>query len=261
MKKRYEVKWLGKESNRSERYPQPYPIRWSSCKAEIIDDSPVVTCTIARKRYRLRLRGGSEFRRQYYSFKQIVSGEAVPGEMALYRTKDNSSHRTGTQESGQRYRVMCKLVAWLPRTNQVENGTGTLYVRTDSDSMIIAFNAKEEKLWTIHADQIRRWSAEHRRRLNRWSDDQKAEDRPVASFGKRREWAAEKYRHRMDTFIHQTAAKVVNYAARRRFAVMEYDDSDRRFCPQFPYFQLCEKVAEKVAAKGIEFIHKEKKDD
>ena len=99
MRKRYEVKWLGKASNRSERYPQPYPIRWPGCKAEMIDESPVVTCTISRKRYKLRLRGGSEFRRQLYSFKQIVSGEAVPGEMVLYRAKDKGSHRAGTKEN------------------------------------------------------------------------------------------------------------------------------------------------------------------
>jgi hypothetical protein len=143
----------------------------------------------------------------------------------------------------------------------VQGGTGTLYVRTDSDSMIVALNAKDKKLWIIHADQIRRWSAEHRRRLNRWSDDQKVEERPNASFGKRRESAVNKYRLRMDTFIHQTAAKVANYAARRKFSTVQYDDSDQSFCERFPYFQLCDKISEKVSVKGIKFIHKEKTED
>lgn len=257
-KKRYEVKWLGSASNRSERYPQPYPIRWQGCKAEIINECPVVTCTIARKRFKLRLRGGTRFQRQLYSFKQIVSGEALAGEVVLYRQRDRGSKgdRIGTKENGQRYKIMCKLVAWFPRIAQTQGGTGTLFTRTDSDSMIIALNVKDEKLWIIHADQIRRWSAEHRVRLQRWSDDQKAEERPVASFWKRRELACLKYRNRMNTFIGQTAAKIANYAERRNFAVVEYDDSDQDYCEKFPYSDMCGKINEKVSAKGIEFVKK-----
>jgi hypothetical protein len=44
---------------------------------------------------------------------------------------------------------------------------GVLFVRTTADAMIVALDRKGEKLWNYHGEQIPRWSAEHRKQLQR----------------------------------------------------------------------------------------------
>ncbi len=56
----------------------------------------------------------------------------------------------------------------------------------------------------------------------------------------------------MDSACHQIANMVVNYAARRRFAAISYDDSERSFLPQFQWFKLAAYIKQKCNEKGIE---------
>ena len=197
-----------------------------------------MSARIGDARYEFRLRGGHQFRRQLTAVKQITSGEAEQGQMDLFRNGKS---------------VMCKMVAWLPRAAAIPSHEGTLIVRTDAEALIVALNLKDERLWTYHGDQARRWSAEHRRFVARLADDTKAEHRPVAPFAARREAAAHKYRDRMASLTHQVSAMVAGYAKRRKFAGVRYDDAMRDFCPQFPWFALRAKIAEKCDAAGIEF--------
>jgi hypothetical protein len=198
---------------------------------------PVVSVRVGDQRLRLGLKDGPRFRRQLAALKQIIDGSARPGELSLYQQSNL---------------IMCKIVAWLPRGISPERA-GTLYVRTDSAGLLVALNAKEHRLWNYHGDHILRWSAEHRKQLQRWSDDEKAEQRPVPPFAQRRENAARKYRSRMHSACHQVSAMIAGYAVRRRFAVVRYDDKVRDFCPQFPWFRLRELIAEKLDAAGITF--------
>jgi hypothetical protein len=59
----------------------------------------------------------------------------------------------------------------------------------------------------------------------------------------------------MATACHTIASLVVNYAIRRQFAAVHYDDSDRTYCEQFPWFELKSKIAEKCDAAGLDFDH------
>jgi hypothetical protein len=236
--RRYEIVWLAKASLPTYRYPAPFPAPNQGWTVSLEDGHAIVSVRIGDARVRLRLRGGHQFRRQMAAVKQIVAGEAERGQLDLYRHGDA---------------VMCKMVAWLPRGAAGARADGTLFVRTDADALLVALNQKDEKLWTYHGDQARRWSAEHRKLLQRLADDSKAEHRPVPPFSTRRENAATKYRDRMSSLTHQAAAMVVGYAQRRRFAVVSYDDALATFCEQFPWFALRAKIAEKCNAAGIEF--------
>ena len=191
---RYARMWLGEVKLPNSKYPLPYPVRNADWRAEYGPDNvPCVEVTLPGQRVRLRLRGGKHYGRQLAAFSKIVSGDAVQGELALYRQKANDSdHRNGVgdRDSGgqkARFRIMCKMVAWLPRQVAAKGATDTLYVHTDKDSLLVALDAKSEGLWLFHADHVRRWTAEHTRRLNRWADDQKAEQHPWRTFkvGKR----------------------------------------------------------------------------
>jgi hypothetical protein len=192
------------------------------------------------RRVGLRLKGGPRFHRQLGALRTIESGTAVQGELDLYQRGDD---------------VLCKMVAWLPRDPGPKEKVGTLFVRTTADAMIVALDRKGEKLWNYHGEQIPRWSAEHRKQLQRWADDSKAEHRPDVPFARRREEAARRYRHRVDSASHQIAAMVAGYAQRRRFAAVEYRDAEQSFCPQFPWFRLRELIREKCDEVEIEFEH------
>jgi len=258
--KRYERIWLGQTSLPNARYPQPYPIHNASWKAAWMENGeqvPHVTATLPEiGSVTLRLRGGHEFRRQLAAFAQIVSGEAVQGELVLLEQRVNGGdHRNGTTErdgGGAKFqtRVMAKMVAWLPRPAARELD-GTLFVHTDTDSLLVALDSKDNRLWIHNADHIKRWVSEYQRKLNRWADDQKAEQRPVASFTSRRDAAVHKQQNRMDSATHEAAAQLVGFAARRKFATIRYDDSEKGFCGKFPWDRLKRLIIEKADAVGI----------
>ena len=241
---RYKLIWTAEVSLPTHRYPTPFPIPNQGWGVEIENECPVVSLRIGDTRLRLRLRGGARFRRQRAAIEQMADGSATRGEIAIYQQGED---------------IMVKMVAWLPRDamarRQRDQRTGTLVVRTDPERMIVALNMKDEKLWEYHGDHILRWSVEHRAQLQRWADDTKAEHRPVPPFAERREQAAKKYRHRMQSAAHQLAAMIAGYAARRKFAGVKYDDGQQDYCPQFPWFRLRELIAEKLDAAGIEFEH------
>lgn len=249
--KRYEVVWTCAASLPTYRYPTPFPCPnqgWSLSFEELVDKEktikqvPIVSVRLGDQRVRLRLKGGPRYRRQRASLEKIASGSAVQGQLDLYQRGDD---------------LLCKLVAWLPRDpdERGKERTGTLYVRTAPDAMLIGLDSKAEKLWTYHGDQVPRWSAEHREQLQHWADDSKAEHRPDVPFQARREEAAVRYRNRMASACHQMAAMVAGYARRRRFAAVEYRDADTSFCPDFTWFRLRELLREKCDAVDVAFEH------
>jgi hypothetical protein len=162
---------------------------------------------------------------------------------------------------------MVKMAAWLPRESPTPGGsrpavadrpdqliTGTLAVRTGKDSLLIARNPKDEVLWRYNGDHLRRWAAEHRNQLQRWSEDQKYEQRPVPAFADRRQAAVTKFRDRMNSATHEIAAQLAGYASRRHFARVRYDDNDRSYMGDgFPWYRLRTLIAEKLDARGITF--------
>lgn len=259
--KRYDVIWRSAESLPNYRYPTPFPIHNQSWSALYLDDGrPAVSVRLGKARWTLRLRGGHQFKRQLAGFVGFVDGSNIRGELALYEKRaSKSDHRTGIdgKDANRREtysRLMCKMVGYFQRKKS-QTASGTLHVRTDADSLLVALNEKDERLWVENCDQVRRWTAEHRRQLQRWSDDQKAEQRPVASYQSRRETATRKYHHRMNSLVHEVSAHLVRYARRRRFAVIRYDDTVKSYCEQFPWFSLKECIAYKCDDAGIVFEH------
>ena len=236
--KRYQIVWTCTAALPTFRYPQPVPIHNQSWTATLENDTPVVTVRLGSARSVLRLKGGPRYHRQLSAFRSIVSGEAIQGECSIY---ERGSH------------IFVKLVAWLPRRSSANKPSGLLQVRSDADALLVAANAKDERLWSYHADQIRRWAAEHRRKLQHWAEDSKFEQRPVPSFAARRQQASLRYSRRMNTAADQAAASLVGYAERRKFATIAYDDTERRFCPEFVWFRLQQRIKGLCDERGVEF--------
>jgi hypothetical protein len=236
--KRYQIVWTCKAALPTFRYPQPVPIHNQSWTATLENDRPVVTVRLGSVRSGLRLKGGPRYHRQLSAFHLIVSGEAIQGECSIYERGSD---------------VFVKLVAWLPRRSSANKPSGLLRVRSDADALLVAANAKDERLWSYHADQIRRWVAEHRRMLQHWADDSKFEQRPVPPFAARRQQASLRYHRRMNTAADQAAASLVGYAERRKFAAIAYDDTERGFCPEFVWFRLQQRIKGLCDERGVEF--------
>jgi hypothetical protein len=239
---RYQIVWTAAAALPTYRYPTPYPVPAQGWTISIEQERPVASLALPHggeaKRVQLRLKGGPQFRRQTGQIKSIVAGDAVRGEAAIYQAGDT---------------LMVKLVAWLPREKQ-QDRTGRLIVKTAPDCLLVAINAKDEALWRYNGDHLRRWIAEHRKQLQRWSEDAKYENRPVPNFAERRQAAARKYRQRMNSATHEIAAQLAGYAARRRFAAVEYDDNERSYAPDLPWYRLAALIREKVEERGMEFI-------
>jgi len=256
---RYEVVWTCARSLPTYRYPLPLPVHNQSWEATVAEERPVVRIRVGDRWWELRLKGGPRFRWQTEAYRQIVSGQATKGELALYRVRAHDGKLESRPNGDQRvkYMVICKMVAWLPRGTErdAHKPAGVLRVCTANDMFLVARNLKDERTWRFHGDHLRRWTAEHRRALQNFADDQKAEQRPVPSFADRRTAAALKYRNRMSSAIREIAAQLVGYATRRGFAAIAYDDSAAGFCPEFPYSALREQIRTKCDEQGLEFEH------
>lgn len=259
---RYKLLWTGEATLPEYRYPVPYPVAGANWRAETIDESPCIKVPIAGQRFTLRLRGGAEFRRQLAAFRQIESGDAVAGELTLYRKRAKESDgRNGVKKNGRvQWRIMAKLVAWLPRKEQTNkpNADRFFNLRTDVDCFLYGVLQDREQPWILNADRVRDWHYQHRRWLQRMAEDSKAETRKpkrrrkrvLAEYDRR----AEKYRNRMKSFIQETAAAVAAFAVRSRVTRVKFERAEKEFVDSFPWFQFVERLKIKLDEAGIEFF-------
>lgn len=271
--KRYESVWLANTSLANYRYPMPYPCHNASWQAVMGDDGQaMVNLRLNGRRWLLRLRGGQEFRRQLAAHKQLAEGVAVRGELAILEQRgtkkgDNRPGMKGRDSGGQKKygHLMVKMVGYFPRVPRRELLKGTLMVTTSPFSMIDAVDGKDNKLFTINGDHVRRWQVAHSAQLERWSEDSKLEERrrKAASFASRRERACLTFNRRMNTAADQIAAQVVNYAKRRRFAEVRWCPTDARMVKKFRWYRLATRMATLCNEYGIEFqnLAKEEKDE
>lgn len=258
---RWKILWTGEMALPNYRYPTPFLAHNQSWSVAINDDGqPIIGVRIAGRRWHLRLRNGHRYARQIAAIEKIADGSAIKGELAIYRKRsgewgnDNGVH---DRENGQRvkYDVMVKLVAWIPRTEPRQGGGGgTMFIRTANDKLAVAVDDAGERIWSLNFDHLRKWTAEHRKKLDRYSDDAKAENRPVPSFAAKRDAELRKHRARMDTAVKEAARQIANYAKRRRVAVVKLNDSERGFCTEFPYSIFFERLRVVLDEYKIELV-------
>ncbi len=264
-KSRLDVVWRSEAALPRYRYPVPYPIHqkgWRPRRGQ--NGEALIDLRLASEPFTLRLRGGHEYRRQLGAFAEIVSGDAVQCELALYRQRaSGGDHRPGVEDRdttrSQRvhYRVMCKLVAWLPRQESNRTRTGTLLLRTAPDSFWIAeVNSRDP--WVIYADHVRRWVAQHRRALDRLAQDSKQSnhlpEQMRRQIADRREMIVERHRRRTETWCHQAAAMVASYANRLGLTDVRYDDTIRSYVSEFPWYRLRAMLQTKLDELGMTII-------
>lgn len=218
-------------------------VKWS-----IVEGKPRVLLTIARdQRFELTInrtsrgrRDGSDRRRHNRQFESLV--RAIEQDLPLGEVH---------VQLGRRGNVFLTVVATLPK-KLTTSRSGSLHIRTDRDSLLLALDAKGGRLWDYHADHLIRRQLAHKRRLQRWSDDSKHEDRPHPAFGERRSTAVCRHRDWLNTLVEQASARVVGYADRRRLARIEIDLTHDRMTDSFEWSRLWTRIEQKADAVGVE---------
>jgi hypothetical protein len=264
-KARLSVIWRAEASLQRFRFPVPFPVHNQGWDARYEGDNvPVIDVRLTDEQFTLRMRGGQQFRRQLAAFARIVSGEAVPGELSLYRQRvSDAAHRPGV-EGGEpgggarvHYRVMAKMVAWFPRAATSRARSGKLSVRTAPDAFLIAAS-KQRGPWVLNADHVRRWTALHRRRLDRLNDDAKHDKRWPKRLRRQmadhREALVERHRRRIHSFCHQAAAMLAAYANRLAVAEVRFDATDLSYLRDFRWSDFQQVLATKLGERGIRFV-------
>ncbi|MCY2924806.1 MAG: hypothetical protein NT031_05105 [Planctomycetota bacterium] len=278
-KHRYDVLVRGDHSTLTHKYGYPILIRkgkWSTCS--ISDDMPAPRIQIimgkeegtllkgknSNQRLTLELCGGAGYARYVTAFKKLLTGEAVGGELALKGVKPAGLPRSATE-------LYANLRLELP-TPAAQESHGALYVATDDKSFLYA-RVKDHRLWRFNADQLPKefkalewklkkvpgWIERHDERLQRLADDLKFELRTDSASSEAiavvRERFVERQHDRINDFIETVSGAVANYARRRRFAQIVYNDQRRKAFggAHFPWFLLQERLRQKTEAHGLTF--------
>lgn len=246
VKRRYEVVWRRAAALPTYRYPMPYPVHNQAWRVRLQDRRVLVDVPlVGGERWTLRLKTGSEFRRQLAAIRLLVEGEALQGELAIYRTRSDRAS-------------MCKMVMWLPRQERGEL-SGALHVRTTKDAMLVYHADGDEKPQYLYRDDLRRLVSAHARRLDHREHDRKL---PRRLKGEEPAWLS-KHRRRMDSIVHEISAQVAGYAMRRKVERVVLDMSERGYFParaqdgnieSFPWSIFETRLAYKLDDAGIEML-------
>lgn len=258
---RGKIVWRRERRTPEYLYPYPFPVHQQAWVPSLdTKKRPLLHLALPGSRVALRLRNGPEFVRAMEVFRQICEGEIAQQELTLCRQRSHASHRAegGERQPGgghrESYRIMARIAYRYEAPSQREGLTAELTTGLDPFLKLVIPGSHE---WVLHAPWARSWIVEHRKFLNQFADDLKYEKRWPGSkrrgLNRYRERRCDKHANRMKSFLQETAAQVVGHAARRGAGAILFDDADRSFAPEFPWFALRERLSQKCDEAGLVF--------
>ena len=97
--------------------------------------------------------------------------------------------------------------------------------------------------------------SEHKKHIQRLWEDNKLKNYPVVKArprcADRRAAFVEKHQRRINTWWHEVTAALANLADRQKVLEVRYNDSDRRFVPDFPWSRISTLLDRKLEEHGI----------
>ena len=258
------VKYRGKIVFRRERrtpeylYPYPFPVHQQSWVGDMMPQGrPVIYLGLPGGRVSLRLRNGPEFASKLRVFQQIAAGEIKQRQLILDAQSSRAHCRlvhAWDAKAGQTLEL--RLLARIAYDMEVAAsfGTGqTALLRTGKEPFLTLEIPGQQTPSVWYCPWVQQWIAEHRRFLDRFADDLKFEKRwprrKRARRDRRQTRGCELQDNRMKSFRQETAHQVVCLAKRQGCDRIVYDDSDRKFADEFPWFLF----EEALQAKCDEF--------
>jgi hypothetical protein len=129
---------------------------------------------------------------------------------------------------------------------------GTLRVNTSRDNLIVATKDQTDTPFVITGDVLRGWIKERDRRYQRLRQDRKSgASRQGLSNALRR--IGDKWARRIDSYMHETSAKIVDHAKRRSCSTVIFDGTIKSF-GELPWHDLKTKIEYKCEDAGMEFV-------
>lgn len=222
----------------------------------------VLEARIKDQRWKLLLAARRGDQRGLRVLQRVSAGELESGTVQLdWRFAGNGSQQARTAAGGgekRRRSLVARLVVFVERRPRNPQAADVLAVSTQTDGLLAAtLGSDPEKVWFFNAQHLPRRVAAHAERNQKMSEDRKAERRMPRRRGIQMNDHGDRYcRKHADfirTLIQQCARSLVNYALRRRVAKIFYDDSVRTYVQSFPYFALCERIAQVCELEGVLF--------
>lgn len=237
---RYAVLWTRSESLASYRYPVALTLPAQAWSLHEESGRWSVSVRLSQSRWRLKLRGGSPMRRQLARLPGLLDGTTERGSLTIYQSTSNSGA------------VMVKIVAWFPKEVQ-ERSLATLRVGTNAHSMLAT-----DAGWRIDPGAIRSvLAADARRRASLHANLHVARVARAKSDGIERALGdlSRRTRQRLADACRTYAAHFAAHATARAAREVRYEDSVRPALSHFPWELLRTRVAQKLDALGIRFVH------
>lgn len=299
VKQRFESRWCYSQNALSFKNPYPLTIRAQEANYNVrIEQRPVmrdgkevidarsllpvtqpamlISLPIGKCRYDFKLWKEPKFDRNFEAFKHMVRGdyELRSVEIAWKRLKvrgnpDSSNAAIqNVRDSGNNKRsqkLQLKLIVQRPRV-LAKNANGTMVVRTDADSFVVAGFA-EGHLWRLTENRARRQIASldalrekieaYRSERQGMYDDKKFRRRQSDMHGKiesRLKIKEANHANWMKHWIENVVGEITDYARRMNVAVVEYSDAEKSFLQSFQWFNFKTKLSTSLANAGIEFL-------
>ncbi len=277
---RFEVRVLCRVSLPSFRQDLPVPMPKAALRRVWVSDQhqPFVSLRVGGHRFTLRLSNrrypgtnggpspvGRGFVRQIAMLEAALAlgagGLEAVGEFSVAEKRvpgagqNGGSTRAMAGSNSAPTRYMVGIPVLVPI--EVRGREGALVVRTQKDRLLSVLVEGRDSLWEVNEDGLRGAHAAHKCRLWRISDDNKMERRrpraEQADLAGLRQRICDAHRRKMDDALDKVSRTVANLAVRQRVGVVKYDDSERGWCRDFPWFTLRSLVEQKVTAEGVSF--------
>lgn len=184
--------------------------------------------------YTVRLAGGSNYRMQH---------KGLQGAVKIGDSKIWINHK---------HQATLGISAEIPQQN-LNRTNGTLEVSSSRDAFIVATKAKNDIPFVITGDKVRKWANERDRKYQRLRQDRKSGTARKRMDGVL-DTVSRKWKHRMDSFVHESTAQIVAHARRRKCDTIRLDCTIKSWLPRFPWFDLATKLKYKCEDAGINFV-------
>lgn len=205
----------------------------TTVKIEQVDGACIARMKLLRQWWSVRLAGGSRHARQIAGLKNAIR----VGDSKVWIDR--------------KHRAILGLSVEVASTEpRVANGT--LNVSTSRECLLVATKQQSDTPFVITGDEVRQWVARRNRMYQRLRQDRKSGAKRSAVATKLKQ-CGDKWKRRMDSYLHQVSAQVVEHAKRRRVAELTLDATIKSFVPQFPYFELAVRIKYKCELAGIGF--------
>jgi transposase len=231
----------GLEASRSYR-STPWPLlrNKSIVTLKINDEGECLTCEIKLLDgwYKVRLRGGSNYRDQIKGLKRAIDGDLI-GDSKIW-IKDNIATLG----------ICCD----FPKEERKKKG-GTVTVASGVDYLVGMMFERSQVPWVINADDVIAWKAESDRRNQRWRQARKqgVNKRRLRVESRR---FAEKMQNRLKSKIHEISSKIVGKASRSGVDTIVLDFTVKSYISSFPWYDLATKIKYKAELADIKVVEK-----